>query len=182
MPFSHKNLEIEGLILINSVKFGDDRGYFMETFKKSQFKTMGIDEDFQQDNLSVSNEHVIRGLHYQIDPKPQGKLVRVVRGAIHDVAVDIRKSSKTLGRWIKVELSAENGNMLWIPPGFAHGFLSLEDNTIVEYKTTNEYSKDDERSIVWNDPDLAIDWGIDTPLVSPKDMEAPLFKDAEIFP
>ncbi len=154
----------------------------METFKKSQFKTMGIDEDFQQDNLSVSNKHVIRGLHYQIDPKPQGKLVRVVRGAIHDVAVDIRKSSKTLGRWIKVELSAENGNMLWIPPGFAHGFLSLEDNTIVEYKTTNEYSKDDERSIVWNDPDLAIDWGIDTPLVSPKDMEAPLFKDAEIFP
>ncbi len=153
----------------------------METFKKSQFKTMGIDEDFQQDNLSVSNKHVIRGLHYQIDPKPQGKLVRVVRGAIHDVAVDIRKSSKTLGRWIKVELSAENGNMLWIPPGFAHGFLSLEDNTIVEYKTTNEYSKDDERSIVWNDPDLAIDWGIDTPLVSPKDMEAPLFKDAEIF-
>ena len=154
----------------------------METFKKSQFKTMGIDEDFQQDNLSVSNKHVIRGLHYQIDPKPQGKLVRVVRGAIHDVAVDIRKSSKTLGRWIKVELSAENGNMLWIPPGFAHGFLSLEDNTIVEYKTTNEYSKDDERSIVWNDHDLAIDWGIDTPLVSPKDMEAPLFKDAEIFP
>ncbi len=154
----------------------------METFKKSQFKTMGIDEDFQQDNLSVSNKHVIRGLHYQIDPKPQGKLVRVVRGAIHDVAVDIRKSSRTLGKWIKVKLSAENGNMLWIPHGFAHGFLSLEDDTIVEYKTTNEYSKDHERSIVWNDPDLAIDWGIDTPLVSSKDMEAPLFKDAEIFP
>ena len=146
------------VILIEPVFFGDSRGFFMESYKKSLFFDNGIKVNFVQDNHSKSAKGVLRGLHYQIDPMPQGKLVRCVAGKIFDVAVDIRSHSPTFGKWIGEELSAENKKMLWIPEGFAHGFLSLEDNTEILYKTTNEYSPSHDRAIRFDDPKIGIVW------------------------
>lgn len=163
--------------------FGDERGYFMETFRKELFSQAGIDGDFVQDNQSSSGRFTLRGLHYQIN-HTQGKLIRVVIGKIYDVAVDLRKRSRHYGEWVAVILSAENKEQLWIPPGFAHGFLTLSDRADVVYKTTDYYDRESERCIRWNDPDLAIDWPIPVdqqPIISEKDVAGVLFANAEIF-
>lgn len=163
--------------------FGDERGYFMETFRKELFSLAGIDVDFVQDNQSSSCLFTLRGLHYQLK-HTQGKLVRVVIGMIFDVAVDLRKSSKHYGEWVGAILSAENKEQLWIPPGFAHGFLTLSERADVVYKTTDYYDRESERCIRWNDPDLAIDWPIPEnkqPIISEKDAAGVLFADAEVF-
>ena len=179
MPFSFKPLEIPDVILVEPKVFGDQRGFFMETYKKSDFKENGIPYEFVQDNHSKSQRGVLRGLHYQLYPRAQGKLVRCVRGRIWDVAVDIRKGSPWFGKWVAVELSEENKLMLWVPPGFAHGFVALEDDTEVMYKVTDEYAPDLDRGIIWNDPDLAIDWPIKDPILSDKDRSLPSFNEAE---
>ena len=179
MPFIFKELDIPDVILIEPKVFGDSRGFFMETYKYSEFKKNGIEYNFVQDNHSRSQKGVLRGLHYQLKPMEQGKLVRCVRGRIWDVAVDIRKGSPWYGKWVAVELSEENKLMLWIPPGFAHGFVALTDYTEVIYKVTKEYSPELERGIIWNDPELAIDWPIENPILSEKDRNLPRFKDAE---
>jgi len=169
--------KIEDLLIIQPDVFTDERGYFFESFQKENFLKLGIDADFVQDNESMSAKGVLRGLHLQVPPFAQGKLVRVVRGAALDVAVDLRKNSKTYGKWESVVLSAENKLMLWIPEGFAHGFLTLEDHTIFQYKCTNYYNRESECGIIWNDPDLKIDWGIENPVVSEKDLKGLAFKD-----
>ena len=175
-----KQTTIEDLLIIHPDVFPDARGYFFESYQKEKLRKLGIDADFVQDNESMSMKGVLRGLHIQLPPFAQGKLVRVVRGSVIDVAVDLRKNSKTYGQWEKAMLSAENKSMMWIPEGFAHGFLVLEDNTIFQYKCSNYYDKASERCIVWNDPDLAIDWGIDKPLVSDKDLKGLAFKDIKM--
>lgn len=175
--------KIEGLLILHPSVFGDDRGWFMESFNQQRFAQALEDLNlpvptFVQDNHSLSQKGVLRGLHYQNAPYAQGKLVRVVQGRVWDVAVDIRPDSKTYGEWVGVELSAENKTMFWIPEGFAHGFISLEDNTQFLYKATNYYNKESEGAIIWNDPTLAIDWPlaeVDEVLVSDKDQVASLF-------
>ncbi|WP_461832272.1 dTDP-4-dehydrorhamnose 3,5-epimerase [Aquifex sp.] len=179
MPFIFKKLEIPDVILIEPKVFGDERGFFMETYKSSEFKANGIKYEFVQDNHSRSQKGVLRGLHYQLKPMEQGKLVRCIRGRIWDVAVDIRKGSPWFGKWVAVELSEENKLMLWIPPGFAHGFVALEDGTEVIYKVTKEYSPELDRGIIWNDPDIGIKWPIKNPILSKKDSSLPKLKDAE---
>ncbi len=169
--------EIEGLLIIEPTVFEDDRGYFFESFRLDRLREFGISEKFVQDNESKSQKDVLRGLHYQKPPHVQGKLVRVVKGAVLDVAVDFRKKSPTFGRWFSHELTEENKTMLWIPPGFAHGFLTLRDETIFQYKCTNYYDRESEGSIRWDDPDLNIDWNVSNPVVSGKDKQAPLFKE-----
>jgi len=169
--------------LIEPAVFGDDRGFFMESWNAAAFARAGLDLGFVQDNHSRSARGVLRGLHYQLR-QPQGKLVRVVRGAVFDVAVDIRRSSPNFGRWVGVTLSEVNKRMLWVPPGFAHGFLSLEDGTEFLYKCTDFYAPDDEHSLLWSDPALAIDWPLDeigTPQLSGKDAQAPGLHDANVF-
>jgi dTDP-4-dehydrorhamnose 3,5-epimerase len=170
---------IDGLVLIHPQVHGDERGFFMESFKASQYKEWGIPEFFRQDNHSKSSKNVLRGLHFQAPPMDQGKLVRVIRGSVLDVAVDIRKKSPTYGQYVSVELSAQNHFIFWIPPGFAHGFLTLEDGTEFLYKVTNEFSKVDEGGILFSDEDLNINWGIDlnNSIVSEKDRILPRFKD-----
>lgn len=168
---------INGLVLIQADVFPDSRGYFFESFQKEKFLNLGIDVDFVQDNESMSQGNVLRGLHFQKPPFAQGKLVRVVRGSVLDVAVDLRKASKTYGKWESSVLSAANKLMMWVPEGFAHGFLTLEDDTIFQYKCTNYYNKESECGIIWNDPDLQIIWGNDNPLVSEKDLKGMRFKD-----
>lgn len=168
---------IRGPLIIKPDVFGDDRGYFFESYNADKFAAGGLSAVFKQDNESRSKRGVLRGLHFQAPPFEQGKLVRVVRGAVMDVAVDIRIGSPTYGKWESVELSEENKLMFWIPPGFAHGFITREDDTIFLYKCTNVYDKASEGSIVWNDPDLAIDWGNSQPVVSPKDQLCPAFRE-----
>lgn len=168
---------IEGLLVIKPRVFGDDRGYFFESWSKKAYKNIGLDLDFVQDNQSLSQKGVLRGLHFQNPPFEQGKLVRVIKGSVIDVAVDIRKSSKTYGEHFVIKLSAENKTSFWIPPGFAHGFVALEDGTIFSYKCTEFYNKDAEDALLWNDLDLNINWGVETPLVSEKDMVAGSFKE-----
>lgn len=180
MPFTFKRLEIPDLILVIPKVFQDPRGFFMETYKLSDFKEQGIPE-FVQDNHSYSKKGVLRGLHYQLPPKAQGKLVRCVKGKILDVAVDIRRSSKTFKKWVAVELSEENNYMLYIPPGFAHGFLVLSEEAHVIYKVTEEYSPQHDRGIIWNDEEIGINWPIDNPILSPKDANLPPLREAEIF-
>jgi dTDP-4-dehydrorhamnose 3,5-epimerase len=165
--------------LIEPFVFGDERGFFMETYKKSEFEKAGIKYDFPQDNHSRSAKGVLRGLHYQLKPYEQGKLVRCVKGRIWDVAVDIRKGSPTFGKWVAVELSEENKRMLWIPPGFAHGFVALEDGTEIIYKVTKEYSPEHDRGIIWNDLTIGIEWPIDNPILSKKDASLPTLEEAE---
>ena len=168
---------IEGLLVIKPRVFGDDRGYFFESWSKKAYKKIGLDLDFVQDNQSLSQKGVLRGLHFQNSPFEQGKLVRVIQGSVIDVAVDIRKSSKTYGEHFAIKLSAGNKISFWIPPGFAHGFVALEDDTIFSYKCTDFYNKDAEDALLWNDRDLNINWGVETPLVSEKDMLASSFKE-----
>lgn len=170
--------------ILEPAVFRDDRGFFMESWNARTFAAAGIDASFVQDNHSRSAKGVLRGLHYQIQ-SAQGKLVRVVAGAVFDVAVDLRKPSPTFGRWVGVELSATNMRQCWIPPGFAHGFLSLEDGTELLYKCTDFYSAQAERSLLWNDPSIGIAWpleNIGAPTLSGKDAAAKSFKQVEVFP
>ena len=170
--------KIPDLVIIKPAVFKDDRGYFFESYNKEKFLSKGIDQNFVQDNESKSMKGVLRGLHFQKRPYSQGKLVRVMKGAVLDVAVDIRKNSPTYGQWESIVLTDDNKFMYWIPPGFAHGFVTLEDNTVFFYKCTNVYNKESEGSLLWNDPTLNINWGdITDPILSEKDREAPLFKD-----
>ncbi len=164
-------------MIIKPIVFEDERGYFFESFNRDKFEQAGVDLQFVQDNESKSQKGVLRGLHFQNPPYAQGKLVRVMRGRVLDVAVDIREGSPTYGQWESIELSGENKFMYWIPPGMAHGFATLEDDTIFFYKCTNTYNKESEGSIRWDDKDLAIDWGIENPILSEKDKISPLFKD-----
>lgn len=176
-------LSIPDVILIEPVVFSDERGFFFESFNHEKFEEItGVKTKFLQDNHSQSKAGVLRGLHYQLPPKVQGKLVRVVNGKVFDVAVDIRKNSPTFGKWVGEILSDENKKQLWIPPGFAHGFLAMDDRTDFLYKTTDSYSKENERSIIWNDPDINIKWPeISKINISEKDQESCLLKDAELF-
>lgn len=171
--------QIPGLRIIKPKVFGDDRGSFCETFSKQFFVNAGIGDDFVQDNQSISKANVLRGLHFQAPPFAQAKLVRVVRGSVLDVAVDIRTGSPTYGQYEALLLSAENNLQFYIPTGFAHGFVSLEDNTIFQYKCSNYYNKASEGCILWNDPALKIDWNVNNPLLSPKDLEGTLLRDFE---
>jgi dTDP-4-dehydrorhamnose 3,5-epimerase len=173
---------IPDVLVIEARVFGDDRGFFLESYNEKTFREKaGITEHFVQDNHSRSAKNVLRGLHYQIQ-QSQGKLVRVIVGAVFDVAVDLRKSSQTFGQWVGIHLSAENKQQLWIPAGFAHGFVVLTDATEVLYKTTDYYAPQYERTILWNDPDLAIAWPIQVqPILSAKDQVGKLFRDAEVY-
>jgi dTDP-4-dehydrorhamnose 3,5-epimerase len=172
-----RKTSIEGLIEILPRIFGDERGYFLESYHKQAFSDNGIPFDFVQDNQSLSSAGVLRGLHFQREPHAQGKLVRVIIGKAIDVAVDLRPDSPTFGKHEKFLLDAKTQNMVYIPAGFAHGFLALEQ-CLFTYKCTNFYNKASEGGIIWNDPDLGIDWGIENPNISQKDLELPLFKDA----
>jgi len=179
MPFEFEQLEIKDVILVKPKFFGDNRGFFMESYRKSEFMQNGIDADFVQDNHSKSTKGVLRGLHYQIK-KPQAKLIRCTKGRVYDVIVDLRTSSETFGKWLKVELSEENKNMLFIPKGFAHGFVVLSDEAELIYKTDNEFIPEYDRGILWNDKTININWGIDfepqfVPILSEKDKNQPEF-------
>jgi dTDP-4-dehydrorhamnose 3,5-epimerase len=182
--------EIREVVIVEPTVFSDDRGWFMETYNEPRFHAalqalgLTLPRPFVQDNHSSSRRGVLRGLHYQLPPHAQGKLVRVTQGAAYDVAVDIRKTSPTFGCWVGAELSPANGRQMWIPEGFAHGFLALEDNTHFLYKTTDVYARECERSIAWNDAALGIAWprvAGGEPLLAPKDAAAPRLADAETF-
>lgn len=175
-----EKLDIAGVVMIEPEKFGDSRGYFMETFRQASFAEHVGDFEFVQDNQSLSAEvGTVRGLHFQLDPKAQGKLVRCIAGALLDVAVDIRTGSPTYGQHVAVELTAENGRQLWVPPGFAHGFCTLSPNTEISYKVTNYYSAEHDRGLLWNDPALDIAWPVDAAnaALSDKDRKQPLLAD-----
>lgn len=180
MPFEFENTEIKDVILIKPKVFGDGRGFFLETYKKQDFNEAGILDDFIQDNHSKSSYGVLRGLHYQKEPNVQAKIVRCTKGKIFDVAVDIRKNSPTFLKWVKVELSEENKHQLYIPRGFAHGFVALSDIAEVMYKVSGTYSPKDEAGIKWNDSDINIDWGINfEPLLSEKDKKSKTIKEID---
>jgi len=179
MPFGFEKLNIPEIILIEPRVFEDERGFFMETYKCSDFAKFGIKEKIVQENHSKSKKNVLRGLHYQKNPKAQAKLVRCIRGKIFDVAVDIRKGSPTYGKWVGVILSQDNKKELYIPAGFAHGFCVLSEEAEIVYKTDNEYSPEYERGILWNDPALNIKWPIKSPLISQKDLTWPLLEKAD---
>lgn len=176
-----KRCSIDGLVLIEPVVWTDSRGFFTETYNREVFRSGGIPETFVQDNLSYSHKGVLRGLHAQAGPQAQGKLVRVIRGSVFDVAVDIRKGSPTFGQSHTVELSAENQLSFWIPPGFLHGFLALEDDTLFAYKVTGLYDRSGELGVRWNDPDLGIEWpgefGSADLIISEKDQSLPRLRD-----
>lgn len=175
MALNYKRLEISDLIVFEPAVFSDERGFFIEKYKEKDFTELGLPL-FVQDNYSVSKQNVIRGLHYQVAPYEQGKLVSVVYGKVWDVAVDIREESSIFGQWVGVELSDENNLMFYIPPGFAHGFAVLSEEARFLYKCTSEYSKEHERGIRYDDPSLAIDWKVATPIVSDKDLQWPNLK------
>ncbi|MFA7657949.1 MAG: dTDP-4-dehydrorhamnose 3,5-epimerase [Candidatus Gastranaerophilaceae bacterium] len=177
MPFEFEKLEIDGVILVKPKVFGDNRGFFMESYKKSEFVKNGIDVEFVQDNCSKSTKGVLRGLHYQAKPKSQAKLIRCSNGKIHDVAVDLRKNSKTFGKWLKVELSEENKHILFIPEGFAHGFVVLSDEAELSYKTSKEFSPEYDRGLLWNDETINVGWGVSSPILSEKDKCQPKFSE-----
>jgi len=178
MPFEFKKLDIDGVILVTPKVFGDKRGFFLESYQKSTFYENGITTEFNQDNHSKSTKGVLRGLHFQTNPYAQAKLVRCSKGKIFDVAVDIRKNSPTFGKWVGEILSEENKNMLFIPEGFAHGFVVLSDEAELLYKASGEYSPANDRGIKWDDPSININWGIDfAPIVSEKDEKQPYLKD-----
>ncbi len=171
--------EIPGVILIEPDNHADERGYFRETYKRSEFAAHGIPETFVQDNYSFSRQGVVRGLHYQKQPSAQGKLVTVALGEIQDVAVDIRRGSPTYGRWLSRILSAESGRMLYVPPGFAHGFCVRSPQAAVIYKVTCEYSSESERGVLWNDPDIGVAWDTTDALLSPRDASLPRLQEAD---
>lgn len=179
MPFEFKKLAIADVILITPKIFGDDRGYFLETYKSSDFAANGITGTFLQDNYSKSSKGIIRGLHYQKNPMAQGKLVKCISGVIFDVAVDLRKGSATYGKWVGELLDDKEQKMLYIPPGFAHGFSVLSATAQVMYKVTKLYSLEHDRGIIWNDPDIAIDWRVSSPLLSSKDSALPRLKNCD---
>lgn len=179
MPFRFSRLQIPDVVLIEPAVRQDERGFFMETYKLSEFASLGMKEPFVQDNYSRSAYAVLRGLHYQKNPKAQGKLVQVVAGEIFDAAVDIRRGSPTYGRWVGVTLTAENKRMLYIPVGFAHGFCVLTETAEVLYKATEEYSAEHDAGMIWNDPDIAIRWPIQHPILSKKDAALPCLKEIE---
>ncbi|MBD3291225.1 dTDP-4-dehydrorhamnose 3,5-epimerase [candidate division KSB1 bacterium] len=180
MPFTFQRLDIPEVILIEPKIFNDPRGFFLETYKKSEFEQNGIKVNFKQDNLSRSAKGTLRGLHYQTDPHAQAKLVTVLNGEVYDVAVDIRRGSPTFGKWVGVHLSVENKRILYIPAGFAHGFCVLSESADFMYKVTNEYDRESERGILWNDPAISIDWQISDPILSERDAALPLLEDAFI--
>jgi dTDP-4-dehydrorhamnose 3,5-epimerase len=171
--------EIPGLLVIQPDIFSDSRGFFFESFSKKRYEDLGIQGEFVQDNISCSKKNTIRGLHYQVGEMSQGKLCQVIEGEVLDVAVDIRFNSLTYGKHFSLILNSETKLQLWIPVGFAHGFSVLSDEAIFSYKCTNYYSKEHERAIVFNDPDLNINWQIGEPVVSEKDLKAPKFKEIE---
>jgi dTDP-4-dehydrorhamnose 3,5-epimerase len=171
---------LPGVRILEPKPFGDPRGWFMETFNADVFRAAGLPESFAQDNHSYSVRGVVRGLHYQL-VEPQGKLVRCTRGAILDVAVDIRRGSPKFGQWTGAELTEENRHMLWIPPGFAHGFSVLSDDAEVLYKCTTLWHQPSDRSILWNDPDLAIEWRVTNPAISEKDAAGKRLREADLF-
>ena len=171
---------LPGVLILEPKVFGDDRGWFMETFNAATFAKLGLPSEFAQDNHSSSKRDVVRGLHYQLE-QPQGKLVRCTRGTIIDVAVDIRRSSPHFGRWTSAELSAENRRMLWIPPRFAHGFSVLSDEAEVIYKCTTLWHPASDRSLLWNDPAIGIDWRVSGSALAPKDAAAPPLASADLF-
>jgi dTDP-4-dehydrorhamnose 3,5-epimerase len=175
---------IPDVVLIKPRVFGDARGHFFESWEERKFAHVGLDLHFCQDNQNLSARHVLRGLHYQLT-KPQGKLVCVVTGAVFDVAVDLRRRSSTFGRWVGVELNQVNHHMLWVPPGFAHGFVVLSESTHLLYKCTDFYAPQDEHAIAWNDPDLDIDWRLPpgiAPVLSARDTAAGRFREAQYYP
>ena len=181
MPFTVKSLSIPDVKLITPSVFSDARGFFKETYKSTDFLEMGLPAEFLQDSVSCSNAGVLRGLHYQLPPFAQGKLVSIICGRIFDVAVDLRRDSPTFGQWVGAELSTDTHSMLWIPEGFAHGFVVLEDHTYFSYKFTQVYNPQAERSILWNDPEIGIEWPVIKDLtLSPKDQMAPLLESAEL--
>ncbi len=178
--FEFKKLEkVKDAAIIFPKVHGDERGFFLESYKKSEFAENGINYNFLQDNHSRSSKNILRGLHFQAMPKPQGKLVRVLKGRIFDVIVDLRSSSSSYKKWQSVELSGSEARILWVPPGFAHGFLALEDNTEVFYKTTAEYDSKLDSGIIWNDPELEINWPIKYPILSAKDSALPSLASLE---
>jgi len=177
MPFTFKKLDIPEILLVESQSFLDSRGYFLESFKESDYTKNGIHTKFVQDNFSHSKKDVLRGLHFQKPPKSQAKLVFVTRGEIFDVVVDVRKDSHTYGQWIGEILSEKNHKLLYIPKGFAHGFCVLSQEADVFYKTSAEYSSEHESGIIWNDPDINITWPIDKPIISKKDLGLPYLKE-----
>jgi len=179
MPFKFTKLNIPEVFLIEAISFQDERGFFLESFKESAFKDNGIDTKFVQDNFSHSVKGVLRGLHYQKNPKAQAKLVTALRGEILDVAVDIRQDSPTYGKWIGEILSEQNHKLLYVPEGFAHGFCVLSKDADVLYKVNQEYSPAHEKGIIWNDPDLNIRWPTDKPILVGKDLQSPFLKDAD---
>lgn len=168
---------LKGLVILKPKVFEDERGYFYESYNQKLFANAGLNLNFVQDNQSLSHSGVLRGMHFQNPPYAQGKLVRVITGAVYDVVIDIRKNSDTYGKWFGVELTQENKWMMYIPEGFAHGFLTLKDNTIFSYKCTNFYNKVSEDSILWNDPEIGVQWNVKDPMLSPKDLEGKLFKN-----
>lgn len=171
------NIFIDGPLVLKPKVFYDERGYFYESYNKQAFEKLGIAVDFVQDNQSLSQKGAVRGLHFQAPPFEQGKLVRVIQGAVYDVIVDVRKNSPTYGKHYGIELTAENFTMFWVPPGFAHGFATLKDNTIFSYKCTNVYNKPSEGGLLWNDVSLNINWEVDQPIVSDKDKLLPTFEN-----
>ena len=179
MPVEIKETEIQGVLEIRVKVFNDHRGFFTETYNHETWTEKGFDGTFLQDNLSQSCKGTLRGMHYQIEPRPMGKLVRAILGSVFDVAVDLRQGSPTFGQWIGRELSAENGLMLWIPAGFAHGFVALEDGTLVYYKCTGTHAPETERALNYADPEVGIDWPLDPTVISEKDAAAPGLREAE---
>ncbi|MGD8516882.1 MAG: dTDP-4-dehydrorhamnose 3,5-epimerase [Anaerolineae bacterium] len=179
MPFEFRRLAIPEVILVQSQQFADHRGFFMETYKQSQFAAHGIPDAFVQSNSSHSLGRVLRGLHYQKHPQAQGKLVMALHGEIFDVAVDIRKGSPTYGQWVGLVLSGGSGSMLYVPVGFAHGFCVLGDTADVLYMVTKEYAGDLDRGILWNDPEIGIEWPTSDPILSKKDAQLPPLREAD---
>jgi dTDP-4-dehydrorhamnose 3,5-epimerase len=181
MALIFEKTSIDGVVVIEPEVFTDERGFFLELYKESDFGKFGINEYFVQDNHSLSNRGVLRGLHYQLPPRTQAKLVYVLSGTVWDVAVDIRRNSSTFKQWVAVELSGENRKRIYIPEGFAHGFLALTDSAHVIYKCTKEYSPEHDCGIRWDDEEIGIAWPVKKPILSDKDKNLPYLRDAEIF-
>lgn len=179
IPVTIHETDLPGVLIVECRRIDDDRGYFTECYSRKTWGDQSFSADFVQDNLSMSRKGTIRGLHYQIEPHPMGKLVRALSGSIFDVAVDLRKGSPTFGKWVGRELSRENNLAMWVPKGFAHGFLALEDESLVHYKCTEIHTPEAERAIAYNDPEIGIAWPAEPALVSPKDQAAPALREAE---
>lgn len=179
MAFRFQPLEIREVTLIETTIFADNRGFFAEIFREEAFRRLGLETSFPQDNFSSSQRNVLRGLHYQLEPYAQGKLVIALYGEIFDCAVDLRRGSPTFGRWVGINLSARAGKLLYIPPGFAHGFCVLSDYAVVMYKVTKDYNPSAERGIIWNDPQIGIKWPIESPILSEKDALLPTLDKAD---